>query len=141
MRTSTPVIERMDHHWKSPDGELLHTARLTAGLDFAEAARLCGVDETYYRKMEAGKVKMRLSIYRLMLCRAGYLIDPNWEGWAIRQGRIWSPDGTGLTPGDVLSINWLDQSVRTLRAELYQKTGQQYDQSWFHGYHIRSSDS
>lgn len=125
----------------NPNRDMLRRARHLAGINYGEAAELCGIEESYYRKMERGAVDVKLSVYRLILCRAGYLIHKEWEGWIIRKGKIWSPFGSGHTPGDILSIFWLDQSVRTLRAELYQKTGQHYDQTYYHGYEFRDYEA
>lgn len=143
MSTISPEFEGMDYLNPNPTRDMLRMARITAGIDYEEAARLCGIEESYYRKMESGSggVKVKLSVYRLMLCRAGYMIHPGWEGWRIREGLIWSPVGSGHTPGDILSINWLDQSLRSLRAELFQKTGQRYDQDWYHGYQFREYEA
>lgn len=137
----SPDAEGMDFVNPNPTRDMLRTARHLAGINYGEAADLCGIEESYYRKMERGSVDVKVSVYRLILCRAGYLIPNGWEGWKIRKGKIWSPVGSGHTPGDIMSIYWLDQSVRTLRAELYQKTGQLYDQDYYHGYEFREHEA
>jgi transcriptional regulator with XRE-family HTH domain len=133
--------ESVDFLNPKPNKEMLRTARQLAGINYGEAAKLCGIEESYYRKMERGSINVKVSVYRLILCRAGYIIHHGWEGWKISKGKLWSPVGSGHTPGDIMSIYWLDQSVRTLRAELFQITGQHYDQEYYHGYEFREHEA
>ena len=51
--------------------------------------------------------------------------DPVWKGWTIRQGKLYSPEGFAVTPGDVraLEIQWAQikayrREVMILRADL-----------------------
>ncbi len=113
--------------------DLIH-ARQIAGFTRAKAADLCGLHRTSYTRQEKGQTRINLAAYRLLLVCGGWMIEPDWHGWRVCNGKIWSPENIGHTPGDFRSIHWLHQSVRFLRAELYSEKGKEYDQHWFHGY-------
>ncbi len=51
--------------------------------------------------------------------------DGKWSGWMFRQGRLWSPEGRGFTPGDLQAslfdaqrLRVLEREVRELRSRL-----------------------
>jgi hypothetical protein len=70
------------------------------------------------------------------------VIHDNWNGWEIRKdGRLYSDSlSNGFTPGDILSIHWLHQSIRSLRAEIYTLTGNSPDQYHWHGYRFNDQE-
>ena len=129
----------MDFMITDPTPEYLRMARLEARLTLDDAAKLCGLHHRTYAQQESGKTAVKLAVYRLLLCKSGLILDPAWSGWQFRASRLWSPDDVDYTPGDLLALPWMDQSIRFLRAELYEKTGDYYDQAWFHGYRFRNS--
>lgn len=65
-----------------PNGDDLYDARRNARLDVPSAAALCGVRPITIKRQESGKNPVNLPYYRLMLARAGWLIDPAWHGWS-----------------------------------------------------------
>ncbi|MCU7804178.1 MAG: phage protein [Candidatus Thiodiazotropha sp. (ex Lucinoma borealis)] len=123
---------------QSPTSEHLQMARMEAGLSTSEAAHLGGLTVNDYLRMEKGQKKVMLALYRLLLCWSGQIAQPGWQGWQFREGKIWSPEDQGFSPSDIVSIFWLNASIRTLRSELYHYTGEYYDPDYYHGHAYRS---
>ena len=122
-----------------PTPAQLRDARCQARITQRQAAEISGLHLSSYKRQEQGKSRVSPAVFKLLLFTAGRIHGLEWSGWSINNGRIWSPENTGYTPGDIASIHWLDQSIRFLRSELMTKTGDYYDQEWFHGYRFRST--
>lgn len=137
METEEIYGTQQDYHHTNPTSKRLIYARMNAGLSISAVAALAGITDENYVLQEKGDIPVSIAVYRLLLCQGGLIVDSAWEGWFFKKGLIWGPDGVGYSSGDILSIHWLDQSIRTLRAELLKQTGHNYDQAWFHGYRFR----
>jgi hypothetical protein len=57
-----------------------------------------------------------LSARMIVACGLGTL-DPAWHGWALRDGKLISPEGWQVSPGDVLSISLLRDQIRAYQAK------------------------
>lgn len=63
------------------------------------AAEMLDVDEKTIRNWEGGKSPIPYAAFRVMRLAGGYsLMDAGWEGWAIWQGKLYSPSGRGFEP-------------------------------------------
>jgi hypothetical protein len=62
----------------------------------------------------------RAILLALALLRLGDLgaVSPEWAGWTLRDGILWSPEGTGFDPGQVRSGPLFEQAASGLRAQL-----------------------
>ncbi|MDX5332790.1 MAG: phage protein [Gammaproteobacteria bacterium] len=45
----------------------------------------------------------------------GLPLAEGWDGWAFRDGVLWSPENLGFTPKDIYTIPWLRQTLRAKR--------------------------
>ncbi|MES9831882.1 MAG: hypothetical protein ABW139_06520 [Candidatus Thiodiazotropha sp. DIVDIV] len=55
MSNISPDAEGMDFLNPNPTKDMLRTARHLAGINYGEAAELCGIEESYYRKEDSSK--------------------------------------------------------------------------------------
>jgi len=136
----------MEFEKKKPTGADLMEARRYARLTPDEAAKACGIHRTTYARQENDTARVSVAAYRLLILLGGHIPGNEWQGWRLSRVALYSPEGTEYTPGDLYAVHWLHQSekihrgcrcrplVRFLRAELLEKTGEEYDQAWFHGY-------
>jgi len=124
----------MEFDKKKPTGADLVEARRYARLTPDEAARACGIHRTTYTRQENDTARVSVAAYRLLLMLGGYMPHDEWQNWRMVRGELYSPEGVGYRPGDLYAVHWLHQSIRFLRAELQEKTSEEYDQAWFHGY-------
>jgi len=124
----------MEFEKKKPTGADLMEARRYARLTPDEAAKACGIHRTTYARQENDTARVSVAAYRLLILLGGHIPGNEWQGWRLSRGALHSPEGNEYTPGDLYAVHWLHQSVRFLRAELLEKTGEEYDQAWFHGY-------
>jgi transcriptional regulator with XRE-family HTH domain len=85
-------------------------ARLSCVLSLEGAAKLLHVSVRTVHNWESGAVRVPYAAYRLMrILRGGHLFDPAWQGFRLRGGRLWTPEGHGLHPGD---LSWLSLLCR-----------------------------
>lgn len=45
-------------------------------------------------------------------------VHPAWSGWSLRDGRLHSPEGSAISPGEIRSIALRHQQIRALELEL-----------------------
>ncbi|EGV27575.1 hypothetical protein ThidrDRAFT_4611 [Thiorhodococcus drewsii AZ1] len=100
-----------------PDINDLIEARHAAGLDQAEAAKVCGISLRRWRDIEKGRAKLPLSIYRLMVALGGWIPDAAWYGWRISKGELWSPENFPYRPSDLYALHWYRQIIQELRVK------------------------
>jgi hypothetical protein len=68
-----------------------------------QAADLCGIHRTTYERQEAGKSRVSIAAYRLLLMHGGWL-PGEFEGWGIRDNKLWSTEDVGFSPGEIRAI-------------------------------------
>jgi hypothetical protein len=53
------------------------------------------------------------------LCIEGHLgeISPEWDGWSLKHGKLYSPEGWEFTPGAVRAIPLMQAQIRTYQRE------------------------
>lgn len=77
------------------------------------AAEMLDVDEKTIRNWEGGKSPIPYAAFRVMHLAGGYsLMDEGWEGWAIWQGKLYSPSGRGFEPYE---LNYLANYMQMAR--------------------------
>jgi transcriptional regulator with XRE-family HTH domain len=102
---------------------MLYDARRNARLTPAQAADLCGIHRTTYERQENGKSRVNVTVYRLILTRAGWLPAP-LEGWSIGQNKLWTPEGVALDPGEIKALPYYYAMIAELKRRLarYEET-------------------
>ncbi len=86
------------------------------GIPAATIARICKVDIRTARRWKSGERRMPETA---RMVQAGDLgtFDSAWRGWALRGGKLISPEGWELSPGDVLSIPLMRAQINTYQAK------------------------
>jgi hypothetical protein len=86
------------------------------GIRAADIARICGVDVATARRWKRGTRRMPESARKILACDLGCFAQ-SWRGWAIRGGKLVSPEGWQLEPGDVLSIPLMRAQISAYQAK------------------------
>lgn len=77
------------------------------GLPQRELLELLQVDKSTFHRWRTGKSKPPASAVHLArIWINGELIQggPDWDGWRLRRGELWAPNGHSFTAGEVLAI-------------------------------------
>lgn len=90
------------------------------GLSSEQLAELTGVHVTTARRWMREKGAPAAICRALAVLRFGRLaaLDPQWSGWIIRDGRLWSPENDDWSPGEVRAGRVASQASRAGYAEL-----------------------
>lgn len=84
------------------DPEQFYIARRRAGLTTSQAANQLDVDIKTIRNWENAKTKIPYAAFRLMRLYGGYgLINKGWQGWALWEGKLFSPTGRSFEPHEL----------------------------------------
>ena len=95
MRTKSKARKYID-----PEG--FYVARRRAGLTMMQVAELLEVDIRTVRNWENSSCKIPYAAFRLMRMAGGYsLLGKAWEGWALWQGKLFSPAGRSFEPHEL----------------------------------------
>ena len=87
-----------------------------AGLSREGAARLCGVSEATFHRWERSQQPINTAAYRLIkLHSLGIVQSSPWGGWRVHGGTLYSPEGVGITPGEIRALPYLLAINQTLR--------------------------
>ncbi len=88
-------------------GEDFKLYRQIAQLTVREAATWLGVAIRTVEHWEAvGTRRVPYAAFRLMRIRCGYeLPDPQWDGWQVRGGKLWSPAEQSFDPGGLAYLS------------------------------------
>jgi transcriptional regulator with XRE-family HTH domain len=105
----------MDADTPTPD-KLYFYRFAQAGLNHEDAARLIGVSETTLRRWEAGRQRISTPAFRLLQQHAQGITQAGpWKGWRVYHGILYTPEGIGITPGEIRALPYLRELVRELR--------------------------
>jgi len=85
----------------------LRAARKRARLTIPQAARLTGYAARTLVRMEADKVRPSRVLFLLYRALGDGLADPEFNGWTVRDGALWSPTGVRFEPGEIEALPWL----------------------------------
>ena len=95
MRTKSKARKYIEHEW-------FYVARRRAGLTMMQVAELLEVDIRTVRNWENGSCKIPYAAFRLMRMAGGYsLLGKAWEGWALWQGKLFTPAGRSFEPHEL----------------------------------------
>ena len=84
------------------DPEGFYVARRRAGLTMMKVADILEVDIRTVRNWENGSSKIPYAAFRLMRMAGGYaLLGKAWEGWALWQGKLFTPAGRSFEPHEL----------------------------------------
>src|SRR5580704_15984366 len=72
------------------------------GISTAEIARICRVHERTARRWKDGTRRPLATSLMILSADLG-VFDPAWCGWVIRRGKLISPEGWDVSPGEVLA--------------------------------------
>lgn len=71
--------------------------------------------DTARRWKRAGRVPYALAdLVRLRLEGELGAVDPLWGGFRLTRGKLWTPEGTPITPGDIRAIPYRREQLREL---------------------------
>lgn len=85
------------------------------GIPAAAIARICKVDIRTARRWKAGERRMPETA-RMVLAGDLGSFDSAWRGWRFCGGKLMSPEGWELSPGDVLSIPLMRAQISAYQA-------------------------
>jgi len=86
------------------------------GIPVKEIARICGVDLATARRWKRGATCPPQSAL-MVLSRDLGVLDPEWRGWTLQEGKLVSPENWAVSPGDVLSFQLLRSQLAIYQAE------------------------
>jgi len=97
-------------------GDIYNQRFGVAGLTIKKAASLCGVTERTWRSYEKGERRIPYSTWCwFVTVTEGIPLDRDWAGWTFRNGKLWSPENDGFSPGEVRAIPLLQQHISALK--------------------------
>lgn len=87
--------------------EQFKEARLVAGLSISQAAKALGVTRKTVQNWETAKTRTPRAYFDLIRHRSGYALpDPDWQGWTIHSGVLWSPANRAFRPNELAEL-WI----------------------------------
>jgi Phage protein len=86
------------------------------GIPVETIALLCKVHIRTARRWKNGERKMPETA-RMILAGDLGAFDPAWRGWAFRDGKLISPEGWEVSPGDVLSLQLMRAQISAYQAK------------------------
>lgn len=94
-----------------------------SGLTRRQAAALCGVDRTTFARWETGQSRIPKAAFQLISFIAAGTLPPvagaAWQGWMIKNGRLYAPNGWAFTPGELLTVPLLHSLARKAGADYF----------------------
>ena len=90
------------------------------GLTAEELAQITGTHVTTARRWLRRRTAPPAVLMALSFLRFGDLgaVSPEWAGWSLRGGELWSPENQPYTPGMVRAGPLHEHSARAYRAQL-----------------------
>lgn len=89
-------------------------------LRFAEAKfrALVGVNRGTWSRWITGKSRVPVAVTNLLrVLVAGEILHDGWNGWTLRDGKLFDPSGQWHTPSSITAWEWTRQILQTARAE------------------------
>lgn len=87
------------------------------GIPVKEIARICQVDITTARRWKRGAICPPQSALSLLAADLGFF-DPEWRGWKLRRGCLYSPEGWEIRMSDVLASRLHEAQLREWRLQV-----------------------
>lgn len=108
----------------NPSNKDLYYARVHSNLSADQAAAFLGVHRTTYKRQEIGDSKVCKAAYISLMMLAGFL-PGSFSGWRIINGKLYSPENVGHTPGEIRATEFrrkqifeLEREIRVLQRQL-----------------------
>lgn len=100
--------------------EPLSTLQLRAGLNDDQAATLCGVTRTTWRRWCGGKASPPTIVRRLLAMYAGDApsTDRAWRGFVFRGDHLYAPNGEAVTAAEIENRKMARQHMDYLQARV-----------------------
>ena len=91
------------------------------GMDRRACAKFLHVSERTLHNWESGHHAVPYAAYKLLRIHCKHeLPGKAWRGWLFHSGKLWTPEGHGLNPGD--ACHWANLSRRAqMLGEMYQE--------------------
>ena len=87
---------------RKEQGARMRSMYLSLGMNRAACAKFLHVTERTLHNWESGQHAIPYTAYKLLRLHASYeLPGKAWHGWLLHSGKLWTPEGHGLTPADV----------------------------------------
>lgn len=84
----------------------------------ARARAHVGVNRGTWSRWLSGKSRVPLAVINLLRnLVAGEILHSGWDGWSIRDGKLWDPSGQWHTPATITAWEWTRQILQTARAD------------------------
>lgn len=84
----------------------------------ARARARVGVNRGTWSRWLAGKSRVPLAVTNLLrYLVAGEILHNGWEGWILRDGKLFDPSGQWHTPGTIMAWHWVRQMLESARAD------------------------
>lgn len=97
--------------------DIVHQRFGVSNLTKQEAASLCGVTLRTWSSWESGERRMPYSTWCwFVTITEGIPMNGDWHGWKFFNGKLWSPENAGFTPGEVRAIPILRQTLSAFKA-------------------------
>lgn len=99
---------------RQEQGYRLRVMYRSLGWSRAQCAKFLHVSERTLHNWECGRHEVPYAAYKLLRIHCGMELPGSvWRGWSLSRGKLWTPEGHGLTPKDAA---WW--SLLALRADL-----------------------
>ena len=87
---------------RKEQGARMRSMYLSLGMNRAACAKFLHVTERTLHNWESGQHAIPYTAYKLLRLHACHeLPGKAWQGWRLHSGKLWTPEGHGLTPADV----------------------------------------
>lgn len=88
------------------------------------AAEMLDVDIKTIRNWENGLTAIPYAAFRLMRLKGGYgLLNDGWEGWALWEGKLFSPAGRSFEPYELIYLsNYISMARLFIKSREFVKT-------------------
>lgn len=81
------------------------------------ARALVGSNRSTWARWISGKSRVPLAVTNLLRnLVAGEILHDGWEGWILRDGKLFDPSGQWHTPATITAWEWTRQILQTARA-------------------------
>ena len=108
-----------------PETTLQEAVRLIEQIGERRIIRELNLHRTTLMRWRRGKVEIppaQMRALRSMAYDVG--VDKDWEGWRIRDGKLWSPMGVAYRPGELEALPYVYGERDALRAQVDQLNAQ-----------------
>ncbi|HTF42854.1 MAG TPA: DUF3653 domain-containing protein [Terriglobales bacterium] len=92
------------------------------GIPAETIALLCKVNVRTARRWKSGERRMPKTARMIVAGNLG-AFDPAWHGWILRDGKLISPEGWEVSPGNVMSIALMRNQISAYQAKERQFLG------------------